>query len=217
MQPVTKLLCLFGLALLLCGCRGSAPTPTTATNAPTDPDAALYEQIRSGSTQLGSALDTIHEALDTTKKLKAKSVGVLKDALTDIEDSVDSAGNGIADYAAEPPTLESVKKDFKKADDARLKAISDANDCRQDLLDALDVADEAATNGPKDAREEMSKLGDLIDTAIVDLQDAIKALGGVVEDDADETDTSAADGEAAQDQAVPEASPSEKGAPTSDK
>jgi hypothetical protein len=200
MQPVTKLLCLVGLALLLCGCRGSSPTPTSATAPPADPDAALHEQIRSGAIQLTAALDTIHEALDTTKKLKSKAAGVLKVALSDIEEYVDSAGNGIAEFAVEPQTLESVKKDFKMADDARLKAISTANDCRQDLLDALDIADEAATNGPKDARSEMNKLADLLDTAATDVEDAIKALGGVVEDSADEEDTTVVDGEPVPDQ-----------------
>ncbi len=146
-----------------------------------DPDAALHDQLRAGSVQLSSALESIQEALETAKNLQKSTSGDVKDALGEAADYLDSAGSGVAEIAEEPPALAEVKAKFAEYDDKRLKSIETANDCLTDILQALDLMNALADAAPAKLKPAYEKAADLVDVAATDLESAIEALGGKVE------------------------------------
>ncbi|MBS1723646.1 MAG: hypothetical protein JSS66_11900 [Armatimonadetes bacterium] len=158
----------------------NAPQETSYSREPDNPDAALEEQLRSGSVQMAAASDSIQAALDEAKRVVKKLSGDAKESAQDVVDFLDSAGEGVADAAAEPPDGAAIKKDFSAADDERKKRIATGNDAYKDMEEALGTVTDM-----KGQVDGLSSLEKLVTLAIDDLGDAIEAYGGKVESEAD--------------------------------
>lgn len=179
--------CLAALALV--GCHSgkqtvaSAATPSTATlspSAPADPNEALRSELSSGIYQLGATLDSVQAALEQAKTIDKDAKADFKQAMDDIVDRLNSCGSTLADYNDEPPSLETVAKDFKKYDDQRLKAIDDVNDTVTELKEIKGMVSGVA--GTSDATEDqLTKLAALVDQALEDASGTLDALGGKVQ------------------------------------
>lgn len=168
---------------LLAGCRGGADKeidlpspPTTYTVGPKNPEAALLEQLRSGSVQLAAAAETVQEALDKAKETQDAVVGAELEALMAAIDLIDSAGQGLAQAAAEPPTQAQVAAAFSKWDDDRKTRIQTANDAYYELKEALGLIESQEGNYVG-----LAPLADVLSLAMKDTEDGISALGGKIE------------------------------------
>jgi len=177
--------------LVCLGCHSNESKPndsgtkaTTKATVPTDPDKALYEQMRSGAYQISAAIDTIEETRKTMKDMASRQTGQTQRVIMTVASILDKAGSRLAEYGDAPPTFEKFKADFSAQDDRRLKAIDAAGLALDDLNDAQDVVEKLIDTKPPE--EEKSKLEDAdasLDSCTAAVADAIKAMGGKVEDD----------------------------------
>jgi hypothetical protein len=159
-----------------------APSPpTTFAVGPKNPEAALLEQLRSGSVQLAAAAETVQEALDKAKATKDAVVGAELEALLAAIDLIDSAGQGLALAAAEPPHEAQVAAAFAKWDDDRKTRIQAANDAYYELKEALGLIESQEPNYAG-----LAPVADIVSLAMKDVEDGIKALGGKIEVPSDE-------------------------------
>ena len=181
------------------GCRGKAgnageplgsdvkDTPKTASSQKTKepaekkvdgpPSERLEEELRSGAVQLQVALSSIEEALNEAAKLKGTLPQEIEEGMSEVRDSIDSAGELIGNASGEPLTLAEIEKDFSAADEDRLKRIEAANDAHADLMSAFNTVGSMAELEPK-----LSELARLLELAAQDVADGIGALGGKVEE-----------------------------------
>lgn len=174
---------LVALAALSAGCRGKEPAieytpPGTVRHGPepSDPDAALYEQLRAGSVQMDAAASTLAEARSAAAKLKGTLGGEAEEALAAILETLDGVGSVLTDLAAPPPGLEQVRARFAESDDARKRAIADGNDAYFELGEAL-----GASRSLEEQYPDFIKLSDLLSIAQGDVAEAVEAFGGRVE------------------------------------
>ncbi|MCW5937157.1 MAG: hypothetical protein KIT11_07620 [Fimbriimonadaceae bacterium] len=171
--------------LIVFGCRPAEestivvqpPTHSGYRAEPLDTDAELAEQLRSGAVQASAASETIEEALKFAKLVAAESPDETREAAENISDYVDSAGATVVDAGANPPVLGDVKANFVKADDERKKRIENLNDAFRDLQEAL-----GAAKSLSEQDDRFAQLADLIQVAMDDTGDAVKAYGGQIED-----------------------------------
>ncbi len=148
---------------------------------PTDPDKALYEQVRSGNYQINAAIDSIEEARKTAKQMAGREKGDTQHALQTIAGFLDKAGSNLADFADEPPSFEEFKADFKAQDENRLKAIDQATKSLDLLGDAQDVVESLLTSKPPEPEKSQLESSDTaLDGCIASLEEAIRAMGGKV-------------------------------------
>lgn len=179
---------LIGLLAFAWGCgteqvksRGPSDPPPLRAEKPADPEHKLYEQVRSGTVQLGGGSDDIEEALRAVEGLLKTVPKENKDALTDAKALIDSAGAGIADYTEEVPEFEQFKNRLAEFDDQRLKAIQETNDSIHDLREAKGIVESLEGSGTGNLTSQLEDLAALIDVAISDLSDAVTTMGGTVE------------------------------------
>ena len=181
-----------GLCLFCLGCHsgGSKDTPPTSqaavpkAGAPTDPDKALYEQVRSGSYQISAAIDTIEETRKSMKDMASRQSGQTQRVIMSVASMLDKAGSRLAEYGDEPPTFEKFKADFSAQDDRRLKAIDAAGLALDDLNDAQDLVEKLiVTKPPEEEKNKLEDADSALDGCTAAVADAIKAMGGKVEDE----------------------------------
>lgn len=177
------LLLAIALAVACVGCKkAEGPvvyTPPTVERhgpEPTDPEAALYEQHRSGSVQLEAAAQTVAEVREQVIRMRNNVEGDAAAALDDILEIVDSVGATLTDVGASPPTMDDVKRDFAGVDDRRKRAIEAANDAYFELSEA-----QGASKSLEDTYPDFIKLSDLLNIALGDVAEAVAAYGGQVE------------------------------------
>ncbi len=181
-------------AALLAGCShgsgkalGDASSSTPAKEAPADPMETTRAGMHEGAFQLSNAADDIESALAKAKALQTATKNVaLKAALTDVLDLLDDAGSSIADYTGEPPELADFKAQFPEQDQKRLDSIDHANDALHDVNDVYDLLDDFAKVPSASDASALAELGNALDDASGDLEDAIIAFGGKVEADTTE-------------------------------
>lgn len=144
-----------------------------------DPDYPVYEKARAGSFQLSVASNSLVEALDAytdTMKSAPKS-GEVHEALLDVQDYLESAGDLVAKYIDEPVAFQTFKVGIKARKAKLGKAIQDSNDAYQDLNEATGVIESMNVSNPA-LTAKLEALSDAIDSAQDDLASAIEALGG---------------------------------------
>lgn len=146
---------------------------------PTKPEDTLYEQLRSGSFQVGGVIETVEAALEKLREVKPGKDAELKGVVGEVKDALDAAGAALADYDEEPPPRKDVDARFAELDDKRIKAIDAANNALHDLAEAEGVAEEVGGSKSVGA---LTDVADLLLVAIQDLQDAITTLGGKIEE-----------------------------------
>jgi hypothetical protein len=162
-----------GLSLavfLVAGCAksvatGDTPPPHLSTKPST------FERVRSGIYQINAGLDSIEEALKVAKASTAASIDI-KESLEDVENSIDSAGEYLAEEAAIEPNSQ---EPADKLEVRRKKLIDVVNDALHDLRDARGIVDSLAgetETGP------LENVGVAVDAAMDDLRGALDALGG---------------------------------------
>jgi hypothetical protein len=155
---------------------------------PVDPMEATRAGMHEGAFQLGNAADDLEAVIAKAKALQASTKDVdLKAALADVLEKLDDAGGAIADFTGEPPDLAQFKNEFDEQDKKRLDSIDNANDALHDIHDCDDTLDDFYTKPPPGDDQALNDLGDALDDAAADLEDAIKAFGGKVEPDDTET------------------------------
>lgn len=166
------------------GCRGASADESTDRTPPvkidpTKPEDTLVEQIRSGSTQIDGVIDTLDSIVAQVERIDPKKDAELKQGLADLGESLDSAGASLANFADDRPTRKEVAARFAQFDEWRIQAIAAVNDALHDLDDARGLADQFAKEKKVDA---LHQVGDLLDLAISDLEDALQTLGGKAEE-----------------------------------
>ncbi|MGE0001416.1 MAG: hypothetical protein AB7F50_09130 [Fimbriimonadaceae bacterium] len=143
---------------------------------PSDPDKALYEQLRSGSVQMAAVAQTLSEVRNMATSLQGTLGGEAEDALNDILAVLDSVGAMVTDLSVDPPTQEQVSTDFAGADDRRKAAIRDASDAYVELSEAFGIS-----KSVEEVYPDFIKLSDLLAIAQGDLSEAVAAFGGKIE------------------------------------
>jgi hypothetical protein len=170
--------------MVLAGCGAPGPPPEAAApplaeegaEAPVSPERRLFEQVRAGAVQLGGVSEALAGLLRRTHGSAAVARGQAREALDEAAAYLDSAGATIADHAVEPPPFEEFVKDLPLRGQGRLRAIEAANDARVDLQSAATILSEAGPEGATLSEEARS--------LVADLEEAIGALGGSVEQSA---------------------------------
>lgn len=167
------LCCLIGAFFLLgCGDKKQG-TPEGGTTLPENatPADKLYEQLRGGIFQIDASLGSIEDALKEAKEFSASGEDI-RQSLEDIQASIDSAGEILAEEAAVQPEKNG---DVSTYDKRRVKLTELVNDALHDLRDARGIVDSL---GGEDEPGPLESVGVKIDVAMDDLRGALEALGG---------------------------------------
>jgi uroporphyrinogen-III decarboxylase len=159
----------------------SATTPTAA--SPTDPDHKLYEQLRAGIYQLGSAQDNLQTATEMSTKLSKSAGGTAAHGFSDLLKKLNAAGQKLGDYTDSLPSFEEFKKNVGPEDDQRLNAIQAGNDALGDIADAQDIVENLLAGAPAEAKPDVQKIQDQLDDSVDAVEAAVQAMGGKVEED----------------------------------
>lgn len=172
------------LALAGCGKQPASAVPQASkSTTPADPDQALYDQVRSGAYQIGSAIDSMEDVRKTVREIAASQSGKTQQALLQIAGDLDDAGKSLADFGDDPPPFDQFKKLFAAQDDRRLRAIAAANDSLDDLSDAQDIVGELQDSKPAPPPQIAGQLADAgsdLDDCAQAVTEAIKTMGGKV-------------------------------------
>jgi hypothetical protein len=184
---------LFLVALIgvMLGCGQKAPeansgaSPSTGgaeAAAPKDEPTTLQEQLRGGAYQIDAAMGGMERVMNVVRPLAQDKPDETREALQTIADMLDSAAATIVEFN-DAPTLDSVRSDFKAADDRRLKAIEEADDARQEVEQAKGVVtDLLGSEPPADVLAQLKQIDDAIEETLDALEAAIEAFGGKVSD-----------------------------------
>lgn len=188
LEVVTRWLPIIALFVFCLGCGSQTPAESTTgarkqmgvkdspAKEPVEPETKegkLAEQLRSGAVQMEATLATIEEAQDALKKINPEIRKPVQDGIEQIEESIDGAGETLADAMQGIPTEEDAVKDFKAADESRQKRIKQMNDALQDLSSAANICSSLA--------EEHKAFADpaaILKSAVEDLGEAITSMGG---------------------------------------
>jgi len=139
----------------------------------------LYEKVRAGTFQLSAASQSAVEAIDALNKAleAAPRSGEIHDALMDVSDYLESAGDLIARHIDEPPPFATFKRNLE-AQQARLsQAIQDAGDAYQDLAEA-DGLLQTIQSSDAVFQKRLQDLERAIAAAQDDVASALEAMGG---------------------------------------
>lgn len=161
--------------VLLSGCSAPPKPAAGAALSGATPRSSLYDQVRSGSLQMGQAQDVLSEAYQLAKSLPKMS-GESKDAILE---TVDAVGRDASKYAEDPPPREEFDKNPQRRRKELQSAIIFARDSIKDLNDLrgeiFSMQGQARAQALKDR---LAKLDALIEQAIEALFGAIKAYAG---------------------------------------
>lgn len=174
-------LLLFAAAVALLGCgKGGAPAAAGVQAPPADPVAARREEDAEAAYSLDTALASIADALDATKRLAPVAGGDAKEALLDVAEMLDSAGATLADHDEPPPPLAEYRKAEAERSSERRRALNDALDALHELRDAQGTLDDLTQTAPPDRQDALGGIGAGTDDAIGSVENAIVRLGGKV-------------------------------------
>ncbi|HWD37307.1 MAG TPA: hypothetical protein VG944_00530 [Fimbriimonas sp.] len=175
------------LMILLClGCGrhgASQPVRTAAVEAPPDPQAQLYQKLRTADYQADGAIQELQDAEDGAKKLAPAAGGEAKEALLSVADLVNGAGESLSDYTDVSDTLADYKKDFAAQEDHRHKNIEVCIASLGNVQDASDILGVLLKNVPTERKEALNDIAGSVSEAENDLEDAIRSMGGKVPDE----------------------------------
>lgn len=178
------------LFLVSGGCRRSEPHPSAQAQqapapAPEDPEHKLYEQVRTGTYQLGEGLDSLQSAEEMAKKLAKVAGGTAARGFNDLIKKLDAAGEDLEDYTSEVPAFDQFKANLSAEDDQRLNAIDDSNDALGYIADAQDIVENLLAGAPEEAKPQVQKIQDQLDDCVDSVESAIVEMGGKVDQDDD--------------------------------
>jgi hypothetical protein len=167
-----------------CGDRGGVDPVKSEAPAP-DPDSVLHQQLRAGSFQIRVATGTLTEALDATRKARVEAVhhAELLQTLDEFRLVLNEIGASLAQFTEPPPSLEAVRQEFAKYDERRLAAIREANDSHYELFEIAVILEGLIETLPQ--QPWLPDILNLVRVAIDDLEGAITAMGGEVEEPVD--------------------------------
>ena len=174
------------VCLLVIGCSKNAvndvaSAQTKKVSIPANPEQALFDQVRAGAYQIGSAIDSIATVRKTVRDMAAKEKGATSQALLKIADQLDAAGKALSDFSEDPPALEQFKKDFAGQDDKRLKAIDACNDSLDDLNEAQDILSALLDSHPPEPENtQLTDADSALDECTQAVEGAINTMGGKV-------------------------------------
>ncbi|GEM_PF-6551662 len=161
-------------SVVFLGCaKPSTPAPGSLT-VPDEPSAqARNADLREDDVQAAYGLDTacasVEEARGKAKVLAALAGGEAGQALNDVTEALDAAGQALADHTDPPPA----ERAFTEAE--RKEAAQSAADALGELRDAGDILDGLAQNAPKAHQAVL----EAIRSAVGEAEDAIE---GAMED-----------------------------------
>lgn len=148
-----------------------------------DPDYPLYEKVRAGAFQLSVASSSIVEAMDALNDAaeRAPKSGADHEAMLDIRDYLESAGDLVAKHIDEPPPFKTFKLSIEARSTKLKRAIQDANDAYEDLSEADGLIQSLkVSNGALETK--LQTLSDAIAAAQDDLASALEAMGAAPPD-----------------------------------
>ena len=188
MVRLLPLIC-FLTACCLLGCQGNAGGNTTSAGTsntgksgePADPKRALFEQVHSGLVQLSGSLSSLDDAYKEGLSLQQILKGEERDAARDINDLIDSAAKGLAEFDDEPPEFDTFEQEMAKFDQMRVSAIEALNDSLIDLREAMGTAQAMMEQASENDKDRFQRLRDLIEVAAGDVADTVEAFGGTVD------------------------------------
>ena len=165
--------------VLMLGCaKPSAPAPM-ATAAPDEPPVDAREvDGRDADAQAAYGLDTACASVETArgkaKALAALAGGEAGQALGDVTDGLDAAGQALADHTDPPPP----ERPFTEVE--RKETIQAAADALGELRDAGDMLDGLAQNAPKAHEAALEAIRSAIGEAEDAIEGAMDDLGAKV-------------------------------------
>jgi len=164
-----------------CG-KGDASTPASngTTGTPPSGNSAqlLHEKLHAGAYQLDSALDSLQQARAALNDIVAEQGGDTKEALLNVLDMLDSAGETLGQFNVSPDLAE-IQKDVAEADKRRLHAIDEASDALREIREArATLADMLESGPPKKEKAALEKADDSMMEGLDAVADGIKLLGG---------------------------------------
>jgi hypothetical protein len=162
------------VAIAMSGC--AAPPKTEVTVTPVvSPKPSLYGRLRAGAFNLDSAQTTMEDGLVIARRLLKAAEGDPKQALQDLVDLVDEAGEIIADDTIAPVEAD-VAKDPVKYEKQRSEAIANAADAEKSIGSAAAISESLVQSAPEELRTDVEALDRSIQEAQAALQDAQKEL-----------------------------------------
>lgn len=104
-----------------------------------------------------------------------------RDAVRDVNDLIDSAAKGLAEFDDEPPEYDVFEQDVAKYDKMRVSAIEALNDSLIDLREARGTSEALMDQASNEEKTQFQRLSDLIEVAAGDVADTVEAFGGTVD------------------------------------
>lgn len=163
---------LLGIGCLL-GCKNDSANAEVAPKSNT-PILSPYEQYRSGIVQIGGAAELLAECIPKIKSMKTKLSKKVHEDVDVLMDQIDAAGTCLADFEEEPAS----QQEFDKTPQLKAKLIDAANDAIHELEGVPEIL-ESIDNDPE---ADLNSIGDIVDEAIQDLEEAVETMGGKLED-----------------------------------
>ena len=145
--------------------------------------------MKEADTKVDIALQDLDDGETEAKAFAPKAGGDAKQALLQVADLMNSAGEDLSEYQDVPDTLDAFKKDFAAQDERRLTSIDAAIQALKSVQAAGDVLDSLSKNVPPDGKATLDEIAGNCDEADNGLQLAIKAMGGKIPADEDDIDT----------------------------
>lgn len=182
----------WGIVLLLAGCSQGAKQqavtkeaalPVTAQppklETSKDPVAKLQSELRSAAVQLDPAVGKIEEAFESAQKIKGDTNSkAVQDAMTDVCDFLDSAGESLSHFTEAPPENIQVFR-AHLTDHENQKKLLDAaiTDALQDITEARDIVDSVAQDASGKDQNPLEAVVGPLDEVVATLHDLVSELG----------------------------------------
>ena len=154
--------------------------PNAPAAAPVDPVADMFQKMRTANYQVDSSIDDVEGALDATKKLAPKAGDQAGQALLNVADLLNTAGEKLSEFDDVPDSLDEFRKDFSSQDEHRLQGIETAISALKAVRDASDILDVLTQNVPADHKKELDDIVAKTGEAESDLEQAVGSMGGKV-------------------------------------
>jgi|GEM_PF-4698294 len=165
----------------------AAPPPAAAVKQ--DPVEVLYQNMKEADTKVDIAVQDLEDAMNEATTFAPKAGGDAKQALLNVADLLNSAGQDLSEYQDVPETIEAFRKDFAAQDEHRLNAIDAAIQALKSVQAANLVLDDLDKNVPAQGKQALDEIAGNCDDAASGLQVAIKKMGGKIPKDEDDIDT----------------------------
>jgi ABC-type transporter Mla subunit MlaD len=147
----------------------------------------MYQSWRTANNDIDAALGNLEDGMKRSKQMAAVSGGNAAQALRQVADLLNSAGEALSDYDDVPATLEEFRKDFAARDENRLKSIDAAVSGLQEVGSASDILDDLSSNVPQRFKNDLNEITNDVADSADQLRQAIKLMGGKVPADDDDS------------------------------